>query len=144
MGRVDGSETYVERLVAPITWEGKSAFLGIYRDVNDRRRVEKELRESQKLGALGQLTGGIAHEFNNLLMVIVGNIEMLQDKLPRGDDLERLSARALKGVMRGAELTQNLLAYSRKQNLSVEWVDLNELSWALWACFARHWKNPSS
>jgi PAS domain S-box-containing protein len=125
--RVDGTDTFVEKLVSPIVWEGKPAFLGIFRDINERRQVKDELRESQKLSALGQLTGGVAHEFNNMLMVVVGNIEMLKDKLPPDAELEKLSTRALKGAMRGADLTQSLLAYSRKQNLTVEPVDLNSL-----------------
>ena len=77
--------------------------------------LEDKFRQSQKMEAIGGLTGG--HEFNNLLMVISGNLEMLDERV-RGDELSAtLLDRALKGANRGAELTARLLAFSRKQSL---------------------------
>ena len=77
--------------------------------------------------AVGVLSGGIAHEFNNLLMIIVGNIELIENQLPEGGDLKRFASIAMKGAIRGAEITQRLLAFSRKQNLAIVAVDLNDL-----------------
>ncbi|MEN5204963.1 PAS domain-containing protein [Stenotrophomonas sp. TWI700] len=95
-----------------------------------RRQAEEALRHSQKIEAVGQLTGGIAHDFNNILTVIAGNIEyakMLTDRL--GDtagNSSRALDNAMKGVMRAANVTQRLLAFSRRQPLKNMPVDLNE------------------
>jgi len=94
-----------------------------------RRQAEEALRQSQKIEAVGQLTGGIAHDFNNILTVIAGNVEyakLLTDRL--GDAAEgsaRALDNALKGVMRAANVTQRLLAFSRRQPLRSLPVDLN-------------------
>lgn len=94
-----------------------------------RRQAEEALRQSQKIEAVGQLTGGIAHDFNNILTVIAGNVEyakLLTDRL--GDAAEgsaRALDNALKGVMRAANVTQRLLAFSRRQPLRSMPVDLN-------------------
>jgi PAS domain S-box-containing protein len=87
---------------------------------------EAQLRQAQKMEAVGQLTGGIAHEFNNLLMVIVGNLERTMDQVTDGNAHKSLSS-AMRSAMRAAELTNQLLAFSRKQTLRVEHVDLNAL-----------------
>ena len=100
---------------------------GISTDVTEQHRIEGQLRESQKMAAVGQLTGGVAHEFNNLLMVVTGNLELLQEGLPDDHRLRRYASLATKGAMRGAELTQSLLAYSRKQTLAKDRFDLNHL-----------------
>ncbi|NQU70654.1 MAG: response regulator [Rhodospirillales bacterium] len=84
------------------------------------------MRQSQKMEAVGQLTGGIAHEFNNLLMVIVGNLERTADQVTDNNALKSLSS-AMGGAMRAAELTNQLLAFSRKQELKSQHVDLNAL-----------------
>lgn len=95
-------------------------------EVTDRKHAEDQLRQAQKMEAVGQLTGGIAHEFNNLLMVIVGNLERTEDQITDDGARNSLSS-AMGGAMRAAELTNQLLAFSRKQNLKVENVDLNAL-----------------
>ena len=78
-----------------------------------RQELEEALLHSQKMKAVGQLTGGLAHDFNNLLAVIIGSLELVE---PDARDAPRLS-RALKAAERGALLTQRLLAFSRKQAL---------------------------
>lgn len=80
----------------------------------DRKRVEEELRQAQKMEAVGQLTGGIAHDFNNLLGVILGNAEILEEEI--GNAQPEVQA-ILRSAQRGAELTQRLLAFSRRQPL---------------------------
>ena len=94
-----------------------------------RRQAEEALRQSQKIEAVGQLTGGIAHDFNNILTVIAGNVEYAKMLTDRLGDAAGGSARALdnalKGVMRAANVTQRLLAFSRRQPLRNLPVDLN-------------------
>lgn len=89
---------------------------------------EEALRQSQKMEAIGQLTGGVAHDFNNLLQVIIGNVDTIQRNLP--DELARLqrSARqAMNGAQRAASLTQRLLAFARRQPLDPKPIDVNVL-----------------
>jgi PAS domain S-box-containing protein len=125
----DGNTLSIVMTKFPVTnRNGQAIGVGaIAIDVTEQRRAEALLIQAQKMEAVGQLTGGIAHEFNNLLMVVVGNIELLQDQLPKDGLSERLASTAMKGAMRGAELTQRLLTFSRKQTLAVVPVDLNDL-----------------
>ena len=96
-------------------------------EVKNRRRIEDALRQAQKMEAIGQLTGGVAHDFNNLLTVIMGNIETMQRRLPPDHEFHRLIAAALRGAFRGAELTQRLLVFARRQPLAPEVVSPNRL-----------------
>lgn len=93
-------------------------------DLTDRLQSEEALRQAQKMEAVGQLTGGVAHDFNNLLTVIGGNLELLDASHALDPDL---AAPIHKAVRRGAELTQRLLAFSRKQPLVPQAIDLDEL-----------------
>ena len=91
--------------------------------------AEEQLRQAQKMEAVGQLTGGLAHDFNNILIIISGSIELLQQNLQQGDTekLERYAAVALAASHRGAALTHRLLAFSRRQTLAPKLVAPNEL-----------------
>ena len=92
------------------------------------RRNEEALRQSQKMEAVGQLTGGVAHDFNNLLQVIIGNLETLQRNLPADSPrLQRAMRHAMNGAQRAAALTQRLLAFSRRQPLDPKPIDVNVL-----------------
>ena len=93
-------------------------------DVTEMREKEEQLRQAQKMEAVGQLTGGLAHDFNNLLLVVSGNLELLSQELNDRRDLIELIERAQKAPQSGAELTRNLLAFSRKQALAPRDVDL--------------------
>ena len=98
--------------------------------LDDERRaaLESQLRQSQKMEAIGQLTGGVAHDFNNMLAIIIGSIDMLQRKLLRGDaNVSRLADNAMEGAQRAASLTQRLLAFSRQQPLVPVVIDVNGL-----------------
>lgn len=97
-------------------------------DITDQHRLEEQLRQSQKLEAVGQLTGGVAHDFNNLLTVIIGNAEVLSDRLQKQHHLRKLAEMTLNAAERGAELTNRLLAFSRKQTLVSHLVDVNTLA----------------
>ncbi len=92
-------------------------------------RTEDALRQSQKMEAVGQLTGGLAHDFNNLLAAIGGSLEMMQARLSQGrlDTLERYCAAAQGAVKRAASLTHRLLAFSRRQTLDPRPVNVNRL-----------------
>jgi len=97
-----------------------------------RDAAEEALRQSQKMEAIGHLTGGVAHDFNNLLTVVMGNIELAQRQLENWsegaqDRMRRTLAQAMRGAQRGAMLTQRLLAFSRRQPLSPKPLDLNKL-----------------
>jgi PAS domain S-box-containing protein len=100
----------------------------VAQEVAERPKAEEALRQAQKMEAIGQLTGGIAHDFNNLLTIIVGNIELLQRRLPEGTDrLQRAATHAMEATRRAATLTQRLLAFSRRQPLDPKPIDINKL-----------------
>nr|WP_268747118.1 PAS domain-containing sensor histidine kinase [Sphingomonas sp. RIT328] len=105
-------------------------------DITARVRAQRELqeaqealRQSQKMEAVGQLTGGLAHDFNNLLTGIMGNLELLQLRIARGklDGLDRFISSAQGAGNRAASLTQRLLAFSRRQTLDPKPIDVNRL-----------------
>lgn len=109
-------------------------FAKITRDITARRNADIALTEarealfqSQKLEAVGQLTGGVAHDFNNLLMAVIGSLELLETRLTHDPQSLNLLANALAGARRGAALTKRMLAFARKQELSPTSVDVQTL-----------------
>lgn len=111
-----------------------NGFVQTISDITERVRAEATVRETQRLQAVGQLTGGIAHDFNNLLTVIMGNLELLRPQIEPGSSQLAKVDRAIWGVRRGASLTQQLLAFARKQplipvpiNLSAMLLDIGNL-----------------
>ncbi|MBL4907261.1 MAG: response regulator, partial [Sneathiella sp.] len=97
----------------------------------ETKKIEEKLRQSQKLEIVGQLTGGVAHDFNNLLSVVMGNLELIEEKgVLQEKDAKHLSD-AIKGAERGAELTHQLLAYSRQQTLSPTAVQPSNVIWEM-------------
>lgn len=118
--------TVIDRAFIIRDAEGKAVRItGSMSDVTAMRDTENLLRQSQKLEAVGQLTGGVAHDFNNLLTVILGNAEILGDEL--ADRQRKLAEMIITAAERGAELTNRLLAFSRKQPLKPRMVDVNVL-----------------
>jgi PAS domain S-box-containing protein len=113
----DGAILYVEIDAHPIQFGDVAACLVMASDVTDRRRLEEELRQSQKLEAVGQLAGGIAHDFNNLLTVIEGYAEMIRSDLAPGAPHRQSVEEILVAAQRAASLTSQLLAFSRRQIL---------------------------
>ncbi|WP_342633724.1 ATP-binding protein [Neorhizobium lilium] len=97
--------------------------------VQEKLAAESALHQAQKIEALGHLTGGVAHDFNNMLAVVIGGLNMAQRRIERGtlDDVPKLLAAALDGANRAATLTQRLLAFARQQPLSPGSVDANKL-----------------
>ncbi|MFD1378854.1 hybrid sensor histidine kinase/response regulator [Fodinicurvata halophila] len=101
--------------------------VGSMEDVTEQRMLDERLRHSQKLETIGQLTGGVAHDFNNLLTVILGNAEVLSDRLGEDETLKALADMTISAAERGAELTNRLLAFARQQALQPKIVDLNHM-----------------
>lgn len=106
-------------------------FAKITRDLTERRETQLALEkarealfQSQKMEAIGQLTGGVAHDFNNLLMAILGSLELVRKRLPFDARITPLIENAIQGAQRGTSLTQRMLAFARRQDLKMEAVDL--------------------
>ncbi|PSC05943.1 hybrid sensor histidine kinase/response regulator [Alsobacter soli] len=128
--RPDGDRVDVEMRAVVTDWEGEPALLASLRDVSARRELEEQMRQVQKMEAVGRLTAGVAHDFNNLLTVVIGNLEVLQRQLgrdPSGPRVRRAAENAMEGARRAAGLTQQLLAFSRRQPLTPKAVDVNAL-----------------
>ncbi|ANY85344.1 histidine kinase (plasmid) [Microvirga ossetica] len=99
-------------------------FYAAGRDITERKRFEEHLRSSQKMEALGQLTGGVAHDFNNLLQVISGNLQLLSKDVAGNERAETRVQNALAGVSRGSKLASQLLAFGRRQPLEPKVVNV--------------------
>lgn len=110
--------------VEPLSISERPLILMIGTDVTDSRLTETQLRQAQKMEAVGQLTGGLAHDFNNLLGVMIGHAELLRDALGADQEKARLVAPILQAGERGATLTRQLLAFSRRQVLDPASLDL--------------------
>jgi signal transduction histidine kinase/ActR/RegA family two-component response regulator len=101
--------------------------LRIEERTRERESALAQLFEAQKMDTIGQLTGGVAHDFNNLLMAVLGSLNLLEKRLPDDPRSHKLLQNALQGAQRGAALTQRLLAFSRRQELKPEAVDIPKL-----------------
>ena len=134
--RKDGTRFWAHVVIDPITGDDGEivGFAKITRDVTERAEAQRELEaarealyQSQKLEAIGQLTGGVAHDFNNLLAAITGSLDLLRKRLPYDPRTTPLLENAIQGAERGAILTQRMLAFARKQELKIEAVDIPQL-----------------
>ncbi|MEW6714145.1 MAG: ATP-binding protein [Nitrospirota bacterium] len=111
-------------------FNGDNELVGVIhvaRDVTGQRRLEEQLRHAQKMEAIGQLAGGVAHDFNNILTAIMGYGHLLQMKLKGDDPLKHNFDQILKVTERGADLTRSLLAFSRKQAVGLKPVTINKI-----------------
>jgi PAS domain S-box-containing protein len=113
--RADGTEFPLELTVARIGADSRAELTGFFRDITERRALEEQLRQSQKLEAIGRLAGGVAHDFNNILMSIMGAADLLLMQLAREESARDEAIEIKQSVERGAGLTRQLLAFSRRQ-----------------------------
>jgi PAS domain S-box-containing protein len=125
--RRDGSEFKVEVAVTALRRGGGYVFNAFIRDLTEKIAAEAQLRQSQKMDAIGQLTGGVAHDFNNILTVITGTIEILEEGVAGRPNLAALAHMIDDAATRGADLTRQLLAFARKQPLEPRDTDVNTL-----------------
>jgi len=123
--RKDGSKFPVELYVGEAEVNGEKLFTGFLQDLTEKHRVEHELRQTQKMEAIGKLTGGVAHDFNNLLTVITGNLEMLEAKV--GGKYGVFIEEAQEAADLAAQLTASLLAFGRRMPLDPKLADIGEL-----------------
>lgn len=107
------------------SWEAKAVAFALT-DITERNRLEQQLRESQKMDAIGQLTGGVAHDFNNVLAVITGTIDILADGVADKPELAAIAKLISEAADRGAELTGHLLAFARRQPLQPRKTDIRQ------------------
>jgi two-component system, cell cycle sensor histidine kinase and response regulator CckA len=127
MRHKDGSWVYLESTASPVmNTKGEVENLVIVnRDISERRRLEEQLRQSQKMDAIGRLSGGVAHDFNNLLGVIIGYAEILQERIPETDSMRAPVDQIIKAGSRASSLTKQLLAFSRQQVMEPKILLLN-------------------
>ena len=118
----------VEIAVHSIDWKGRRAGMSVVMDITGRRQLEEQLRQAQKMEAVGRLAGGVAHDFNNLLTIITGYSQLIAATDLRADDPNPPSVeQIMKAGERAAALTRQLLAFSRRQVLQPKVLDLNRL-----------------
>lgn len=127
--RKDGTMFWNALFVSPIfDRNGKLLYyFGSQLDITRRREAETALRRAQKMEAIGQLTGGIAHDFNNLLQVIIGNLQLARTVVDKPEKLSRYHDAVMTAAQKAKSLTQQLLAFSRKQPLEARIVNLNRI-----------------
>jgi two-component system cell cycle sensor histidine kinase/response regulator CckA len=104
-----------------------AGYLASCYDVTERKRLEDQFRQAQKMEAIGRLAGGLAHDFNNLLTAITGYASFVRDALPAGDPVREDVTQVLSAAERGADLTRQLLAFSRRQPIKPSIANLNEI-----------------
>jgi PAS domain S-box-containing protein len=134
--RKDGSRFWAHVVIDPVKAPDGTVigFAKITRDLSERRVAQEELErarealfQSQKMEAIGQLTGGVAHDFNNLLAAILGSLELAKKRLPDDPKLAKLIDNAIQAGKRGSVLTGRMLAFARRQSLEMQSIDLPDL-----------------
>jgi PAS domain S-box-containing protein len=134
--RKDGSKFWANVVIDAIRKpDGELiGYAKITRDMTERRQAQEQLErareamaQSQKMDAIGQLTGGVAHDFNNLLMAVLGSLELIRKRLPEDAKLKLLLNNAFEGARRGVSLSQRMLSFARRQELSLTAVDIKVL-----------------
>jgi PAS domain S-box-containing protein len=125
--RKDNSIYPVEVIISYRTFEDRDYILAVARDITERLRFEEQLRQSQKMEAVGQLAGGVAHNFNNMLTAIIGYSELASESLGPDHPAWRDLRSVINSAQRVATLTQQLLAFSRPQQINPQLLDLNQV-----------------
>jgi len=134
--RKDGSTFHAHLVIDPIRDQGGEliGYAKVTRDISERKKTQHDLEQaqqalfqSQKMDAIGQLTGGVAHDFNNLLMAILGSLELAKKRVAADSPVIKLLDNAIQGAQRGSALTQRMLAFARRQSLDPKPVALAHL-----------------
>jgi PAS domain S-box-containing protein len=134
--RKDGTRFWANVVIDPIRNPAGEliGYAKITRDMTEKKQVQEQLErareaiaQSQKMDAIGQLTGGVAHDFNNLLMAVLGSLELISKRMPEDPRLKMLLNNAFEGARRGVSLTQRMLSFARRQDLALTAVDLKPL-----------------
>jgi len=123
----NGEIVYIEISVGDVFFYSERFIIAFLRDISDRKHLEAQLLQSQKMEAIGQLAGGVAHDFNNILTAILGYAELIDMKLEKDDRLKHYVQQILTSANKAAQLTKGLLAFSRKQIMHLEPVNLNDI-----------------
>ena len=127
MVREDGEVRHVEGSAGPVVYEGEPANQVVLRDVTDRLRLQEEFRHAQKMESIGRLTGGVAHDLNNLLTPIMAYAHLGVSEVDEDHPVSGLLREVHKAARRASHLTQQLLAISRRQSVDAIAVNMNEL-----------------
>jgi PAS domain S-box-containing protein len=125
--RLDGSEFSAEVTAVPFPFRGKDGALVFFRDISDRKRLEEQFRQAQKMEAVGQLAGGVAHDFNNILAAAMMQLELMQVRPQPGPEWRQNLKDLGAHMQRAANLTRQLLLFGRRSVLEIKELDLNEL-----------------
>jgi PAS domain S-box-containing protein len=125
---LEGTSFEVEGSLRLGRWYQQEVILSVIRDITERKRLESMLRQSQKLDALGQLAGGMAHDTNNMLGVIIGYADMLEELTAEQPQFRQELGQIRKAALHSSDLIRQLLAFARKQSIQPQVVDLNHLA----------------
>jgi PAS domain S-box-containing protein len=134
--RKDGTPFWAHVIIDPLRDDTGEllGFAKITRDITERKEAQARLDEtrealnqSQKMEAIGHLTGGVAHDFNNLLMVVLGSLEIIRKRVPNDPKITSLLDNAVQGAQRGVNLTKRMLAFARRQELTTDIIQIPEL-----------------
>jgi len=125
--QLDGVTRYEDMTIYPLVANGVEGAVIRLDDITEKNTNEMTLRRAQKMEAIGQLTGGVAHDFNNILGVVMGNLELLETKFSGNEGALKLIKNAIKGAQRGADITGRLLRFSRHTTSETERTDVNEI-----------------